>query len=34
MLGGGKEVFVELVGGCVCCEFNDELYDMFILFKE
>jgi cobalamin biosynthesis protein CobW len=34
MLGGGKEAFVELAGGCVCCELNDELYDTLIMLKE
>lgn len=34
MLGGGEEAFVELAGGCVCCELNDELYDTLILLKE
>ena len=34
MLGGGEEAFVELAGGCVCCQLNDELYDTLIKLKE
>jgi len=34
MLGGGQEAFVELVGGCVCCALNDDLYDTLIMLKE
>lgn len=34
MLGGGDEAFVELVGGCVCCALNDELYETLIALKE
>lgn len=34
MLAGQKESFVELVGGCVCCALNDELYETLIEIKE
>lgn len=27
LLGGGREEFVELAGGCVCCALSDELVD-------
>ncbi|MFN7144047.1 MAG: CobW family GTP-binding protein [Myxococcota bacterium] len=27
LLGGGEERFVELAGGCVCCQLSDELVD-------
>lgn len=27
LLGGGREEFVELSGGCVCCKLSDELVD-------
>ena len=27
LLGGGREEFVELAGGCVCCKLSDELVD-------
>ncbi len=27
LLAGGSETFVELAGGCVCCQLDDELYD-------
>ena len=34
LLGGGKEAYVELMGGCVCCALNDELYDTLIMLRE
>ena len=34
LLGGGRESFVELAGGCVCCALNDELYDTIIRLRE
>ena len=27
LLAGGSETFVELAGGCVCCQLDDELYE-------
>lgn len=27
LLGGGEERFIELAGGCVCCQLSDELVD-------
>jgi G3E family GTPase len=27
LLGSGSETFVELAGGCVCCQLDDELYE-------
>lgn len=34
LLGGGQETFVELAGGCVCCQLNDELYDTLLTLRE
>lgn len=34
LLGGGEEAFVELSGGCVCCQLNDALYETLIRLRE
>jgi cobalamin biosynthesis protein CobW len=34
ILGGGGEAFVELEGGCVCCQLSDELVDTLELLRE
>jgi G3E family GTPase len=33
LLGGGEERFVELAGGCVCCQLSDELVDTLELLR-
>lgn len=33
LIGDGKEAFVELAGGCVCCALNDELYETLIALR-
>lgn len=34
LLGGGREEFVELAGGCVCCALSDELVDTLQRLRE
>jgi cobalamin biosynthesis protein CobW len=34
LLGGGGEAFVELEGGCVCCELADDLLDTLEMLHE
>ncbi|MDP2316069.1 MAG: GTP-binding protein [Pseudomonadota bacterium] len=34
LLGGGEERFVELAGGCVCCQLSDELVDTLEALRE
>ncbi len=34
LLGGGEERFVELAGGCVCCQLSDELVETLQLLRE
>ena len=34
LLGGGDEVFVELEGGCVCCELSGDLVETLELLRE
>ena len=34
LLGGGEEVFVELAGGCVCCQLSDTLRDTLHMLHE
>lgn len=34
LLGGGEEVFVELEGGCVCCQLSDTLRDTLQMLRE
>ena len=34
LLGRGDEAFVELEGGCVCCELSDDLIDTLQMLKE
>lgn len=34
LLGGGREEFVELAGGCVCCKLSDELVDTLERLRE
>lgn len=33
LLGGGREEFVELAGGCVCCKLSDELVDTLEMLR-
>lgn len=33
LLGGGGQAFVELAGGCVCCQLSDELVDTLELLR-
>ena len=34
LLGGGEEAYVELEGGCVCCELSDDLVDTLQMLRE
>lgn len=34
LLGTGEEAYVELEGGCVCCQLSDELRDTFQMLRE
>lgn len=34
LLGGSEEVFVELAGGCVCCQLSDTLRDTLQMLRE
>lgn len=34
LLGGGREEFVELAGGCVCCQLSDELVDTLQMLRD
>jgi G3E family GTPase len=34
LLGGGEQRFVELAGGCVCCELSDELIETLQAMRE
>jgi cobalamin biosynthesis protein CobW len=34
LLAGGSETFVELAGGCVCCQLDDELYDTLLRLRD
>ncbi|MFP6656183.1 MAG: GTP-binding protein [Myxococcota bacterium] len=33
LLGGGDQLYVELEGGCVCCELSDDLLDTLALLR-
>jgi G3E family GTPase len=34
LLGSGEQRFVELAGGCICCELSDELVETLTLIRE
>ncbi|HNH48064.1 MAG TPA: molybdopterin-guanine dinucleotide biosynthesis protein MobB, partial [Myxococcota bacterium] len=34
LLGGGEQRFVELAGGCVCCQLSDELVETLQAMRE
>ncbi|WP_275978501.1 GTP-binding protein, partial [Methylobacterium crusticola] len=34
LLGGSEDAYVELEGGCVCCQLSDELRDTLQMLRE